>query len=204
VLGHLAPTRVPKDLIEALAAIEYNQLMAKDDGIRTEQAAMHLRAAGKACRDALEGAFLHLAERFPLSVIRTPVEQLGLQDRETVQRRLKRACIDLGFDQTIPSRLAAVKPNQLKAVVIMHHYSQLAAFIAASLIVADLAEGHPFRALAKHRPGFLHELQDALAVAGEAAHFKSGPTPEEAAINTLRSIAYDCVRLAADAQDIPR
>lgn len=150
-------------------------------------------------RRVLEAMFGALATRHPLYGVWKPlyVGDIPNSDRTFVRQAYETAMATLGFAGQLPSALATVKPNQLRAACGGGDNWRLRPMIVATLLAACKQGGHPLKRVAGVAPTFLSDLDFVVGAAGEATH-AGGECPALGTCAELVRKVYEAVALVED------
>jgi hypothetical protein len=156
---------VAEPLTEALTAwLEIKELGDSAESWRR-------RGVPAACRRALERLFKEISQRWPLSGIATRLSR----DPAVNEARIRGAAVRVGAEK-IPESLLHVRPGQIRSATDFGGTWLLRPLVAATLLCAADAPGHPLRQAASQRPTLLVDINTVASDGGDAAH--DGGTPQ--------------------------
>lgn len=180
------------DLINMESAIQQVNLLGEDspDDLR--------RHVLTGARRVLEAMFGALATRHPLYGVWKAlyVGDTPNSDRAFVRQAYETAMGTLGFAGPLPSALATIKPNQLRAACSGDNW-RLRPMIVATLLAACKQGGHPLKRVAGAAPKFMNDLDFVAGAAGEATH-AGGEAPALRMCNELVRKVYEAVALVEE------
>lgn len=97
-------------------------------------------------------------------------------DRKWLRVRIEAAFKSVGFPESVPKRLGSVSPQSLSAAVRYRDPSKLAAFIAATALVAEDNLKHPLAVAAVSAPELLTRISNIIDAGAPAGHANADPS----------------------------